>query len=72
MTISLMEHFPTPPVAFTVGKLLLHSPGGKYPRYLQVVDPNVATLRKCCFRSMNGILRLLENTSSEPFEIPKA
>ncbi len=36
-------------------------------RYLQVVDPNVATAAEMLFHSMNNSL-CWENTSGEPFE----
>lgn len=63
----LMEHFPTPPVALQW--LLLHS-APEALRYLQVVDPNVATAAEMLFPRHEWHPTLAgKNTSSEPFEI---
>ncbi len=63
----LMEHFPTPPVALQW--LLLHS-APEALRYLQVVDPNVATAAEMLFPQHEWHPTLAgKNTSSEPFEI---
>lgn len=63
----LMEHFPTPPVALQW--LLLHSAPDAL-RYLQVIDPNVATAAEMLFPQHEWHPMLAgKNTSSEPFEI---
>lgn len=63
----LMEHFPTPPVALQW--LLLHS-APKALRYLQVIDPTVATAAEMLFPQYEWHPTLAgKNTSSEPFEI---
>ncbi|ATQ06976.1 cytoplasmic protein [Salmonella enterica subsp. enterica] len=63
----LMEHFPTPPVALQW--LLLHS-APEALRYLQVVDPNVATAAEMLFPRHEWHPTLAgKNTSSKPFEI---
>ncbi len=51
----LMEHFPTPPVALQW--LLLHSARRRCATF-RLLILTWRRLRKCCFRSMNGILRL--------------
>lgn len=63
----LMEHFPTPPVALQW--LLLHSAPDAL-RYLQVIDPNVATAAEMLFPQHEWHPTLAgKNTSTTPFEI---
>ncbi|HCB1497614.1 TPA: PcfJ domain-containing protein [Klebsiella michiganensis] len=63
----LMEHFPMPPVALQW--LLLHS-APKALRYLQVIDPIVATAAEMLLPQHEWHPTLAgKNTNSEPFEI---